>query len=97
MFYSLKLLAKAANCNAQGKVEREEYISIIFAFIFVNEHESEAKAFLKMGAFFFSFFLASFFFFFLLRQKIIKLAAQGKERMAKCISAGTDFGSEFTK
>lgn len=95
MFYSLKLLPKAANCNAQGKVEREEYISIIFAFIFVNEHDSVANAFLKIGVF--SFFLASFFFFFLLRQKIIKLAAQGKERMAKCISAGTDFGSDFTK
>lgn len=63
MFYSLKLLANTANCNAQGKVEREEYIIVlIIIIIFVNEHDSVAKAFLKMGVkfFFFSFFLFPF-------------------------------------
>lgn len=62
MFYSLKLLAKTANCNAQGKVEKEEYIIILIITIFVNEHDSVAKAFLKMGVKFFFSCLAFFFF-----------------------------------
>lgn len=64
MFYRLKLLAKTANCNVQGKVEKEEYIIILIIIIFVNEHDSVAKAFLKIAVkvcfFFFSFFLFPF-------------------------------------
>jgi len=93
MFHNLKLLAKIANANVQGKVEREDYISIVYVFIFVIEHDSAAKAFLKMGITFF-FFFGLFFFFFLIRLKIFKLSAQ-EGGMGKCVSSGTDFGSEL--
>lgn len=90
MFYSLKLLAKIANCKAQGKFEREKYTSIVYVFIFVNEHDSVAKAFLKTGVAFF--FLILIFFPF---KDTKSSSCPRKEGIGKCVSASTDFGFEL--
>lgn len=91
MCQSLNLLAKITNCNVQRKVEREEYISIVYVFTSVNEHDSLAKVVLKMRELLL---LSLCIFVFLLRQDHQAEGAQEEEGMAKCVSTCKDPGSE---
>lgn len=78
----LKTSCQNSNCKAQWKVEKEKYITIVYVFICVNEHDSVAKVVLKMEelvVIFISLSLSSpfcppplFFSSSLLRQKIIR-------------------------